>query len=445
MSLTKATYSIINGAPINLLDYGADPLGVLDSTLAIHTAINAALLQGKKLYVPAGNYMYTSDSTFLIDTLTAQKSLEIYGDGSENSVLKLNANNKIFTVNSGENGSGPSYQFIVKKLGFQVQDNTTNNDATIFYVCRTNNDWGAHFYAEDCYFDAYSNSAIWGVRCFNSGAKRCTFHGASIYHVDSGSNPTGFSDSGIRLWGADGSLTLQNHSFSNEVRFDQCVFRDSRVGADIWNMVGSFAECTFTENWIGLLVRPNPTNTIGGTVSSAEKGGYGTCNISVYNSWFEDIYQYAYSNVDIDLITAVKINPAITAIFFLNKQYTYIASSGQLSGVTSAWDITGDISGARIFSTVGTQVGVDNVWTDFFQPSVGGVYNIIARIYGSDASVYSAMATVFHNGGGSIGMLNKAVGTGALLDLRVNYPNIQYKALGAGATPTVEYSIVRLL
>lgn len=41
MSLTKATYSMIQGAVTNVLDYGADSTGVADSTSAIQAAINA--------------------------------------------------------------------------------------------------------------------------------------------------------------------------------------------------------------------------------------------------------------------------------------------------------------------------------------------------------------------------------------------------------------------
>ena len=41
MALTKVSYSMIQGAPINVLDYGADPTGVEDSTAALQAAINA--------------------------------------------------------------------------------------------------------------------------------------------------------------------------------------------------------------------------------------------------------------------------------------------------------------------------------------------------------------------------------------------------------------------
>jgi hypothetical protein len=58
MSLTKVSYSMIKGAPINVLDFGADPTGVADST----TALNNALAAGNNIYIPSGTYKITSIS-----------------------------------------------------------------------------------------------------------------------------------------------------------------------------------------------------------------------------------------------------------------------------------------------------------------------------------------------------------------------------------------------
>ena len=41
MSLTKVSYAMINGAPVNVLDFGADPTGTTDSYAAIQAAISA--------------------------------------------------------------------------------------------------------------------------------------------------------------------------------------------------------------------------------------------------------------------------------------------------------------------------------------------------------------------------------------------------------------------
>jgi polygalacturonase len=57
MSLTKATYSMIEGAPVNVPDYGADPTGIANSTTAIQAALNG---QGS-IYIPDGVYKITAD------------------------------------------------------------------------------------------------------------------------------------------------------------------------------------------------------------------------------------------------------------------------------------------------------------------------------------------------------------------------------------------------
>ena len=52
MALTKVTYSMIDGAVANALDYGADPTGAVDSTTAITNALTAASV----VFLPAGTY-----------------------------------------------------------------------------------------------------------------------------------------------------------------------------------------------------------------------------------------------------------------------------------------------------------------------------------------------------------------------------------------------------
>jgi parallel beta-helix repeat protein len=52
MSLTKVSYSMITGAPVNVLDYGAVGNGVADDT----SAIQAAIATGNSIFYPAGTY-----------------------------------------------------------------------------------------------------------------------------------------------------------------------------------------------------------------------------------------------------------------------------------------------------------------------------------------------------------------------------------------------------
>ena len=69
MALTKVSYSMITGAPINVLDYGADPTGVTDSTAEIQAAIAA----GDSIYCPTGTYLISGQLNVGAKTL--------FGDG----------------------------------------------------------------------------------------------------------------------------------------------------------------------------------------------------------------------------------------------------------------------------------------------------------------------------------------------------------------------------
>lgn len=69
MSLTKASFSMITGAPANVLDYGADPTGAVDSSQAIQDAIN----DHNVVYVPEGTYR--CDNPIIIQSTYANRKL----------------------------------------------------------------------------------------------------------------------------------------------------------------------------------------------------------------------------------------------------------------------------------------------------------------------------------------------------------------------------------
>lgn len=77
MSLTKVTYSMIKGSPVNVLDFGADSTGVADSTAAIASAI----AQGGQVYFPKGTYLCNieitnTDGIYLLGETQGQHSNE---------------------------------------------------------------------------------------------------------------------------------------------------------------------------------------------------------------------------------------------------------------------------------------------------------------------------------------------------------------------------------
>ena len=88
MSLTKVSYSMIQGAYVNVLDYGADPTGVLDSWQAIQNAIDDSIYgftgnpaNGNKnvVYLPAG--VYKISDTLQLGYGTSFASVIVEGAG----------------------------------------------------------------------------------------------------------------------------------------------------------------------------------------------------------------------------------------------------------------------------------------------------------------------------------------------------------------------------
>lgn len=94
MALTKATYSMIDGAVVNALDFGADDSGVADSSLAIQNALDFATANNQAVYLPSGTYLV---NTAIVLTQPAFPVV-IFGAG-KTTVIKTTATvNGVITV-----------------------------------------------------------------------------------------------------------------------------------------------------------------------------------------------------------------------------------------------------------------------------------------------------------------------------------------------------------
>lgn len=82
MSLTKVSFSMIQGAPLNIVDYGADPTGASDSTAALQAAIVAAQAGYGYVYIPIGEFLIT-------DRILVNPAVSIKGQDQDKSILKF--------------------------------------------------------------------------------------------------------------------------------------------------------------------------------------------------------------------------------------------------------------------------------------------------------------------------------------------------------------------
>lgn len=126
MSLTKATNSMIEGAPFNVLDYGADNTGVADASSAIQSALDAAAVSGGKVVIPAGQYKLSSGISINGDT-----SVEGYGVGAtvliaDANVLEAISFGTVSTLN------GKISDLTVQRTSYS---GATENIGFVFYDC----------------------------------------------------------------------------------------------------------------------------------------------------------------------------------------------------------------------------------------------------------------------------------------------------------------------
>ena len=111
MSLTKVSYSMITGAPVNVLDFGAVGNGVADDTAAIQAAIDAVeAAGGGQVKLPTGTYKITF-------SLTITGAVPVWITGTWASVLSNKGVGNTITVgNASANQTAD-----IRILGISIQ------------------------------------------------------------------------------------------------------------------------------------------------------------------------------------------------------------------------------------------------------------------------------------------------------------------------------------
>jgi hypothetical protein len=98
MALTKATYSMIKGAPLNVLDFGAVGNGITNDTAAFTAAFVESATSGKPVYMPKGTYLV--DEISLTNGIPVGNGNKIgqyfYGDGIGKTILKCSGTKNKF-------------------------------------------------------------------------------------------------------------------------------------------------------------------------------------------------------------------------------------------------------------------------------------------------------------------------------------------------------------
>jgi len=173
MSLTKATYSMIDGSPVNVRDYGADSTGATDSSVAIQAAINAAGNNGK-VVIPKGTYVaeniYVDFDNIQID---CRGVFDMTGKSTPLFILGQQAN--------GSASSAARININIRGLA-TTGDRTAGSKAVYFRRCSTSKLVDCRLWSLDTAFDGE------GYPGFAYESLICEFHNLDIRGCNVGVN-----------------------------------------------------------------------------------------------------------------------------------------------------------------------------------------------------------------------------------------------------------------
>lgn len=194
MSLTKATYSMIEGACANVLDFGAVGDGDADDSAAIQAAIDSG---ASRIYIPAGTYLFKHGASLNTDGVNITTSnIEIFGDGRGTVLLaELTAGGVacqyIMSINRYDGGtSNPAdnvKNVTIRDLCFQTQNNrAAPNTGGREFIYQLNLNACSDVLVDRCWFIGFQGDGIYlgssnvsGVERHNENVtiQNCTFDG----------------------------------------------------------------------------------------------------------------------------------------------------------------------------------------------------------------------------------------------------------------------------
>lgn len=286
MSLTKVTYSMISGAQVNVLDFGADSTGLTDSSAAIQAAIDYV----ESLFVNSGNLSFTiptlvfPNGTYLATGLNISKPFTMTSSGPNSSIIKTVSDAILCNINISGTGTLSYIGMHIKGLSFIGNRTGANQSGVVFYPVQ-----GAHV-VEDCEFIGFGENGFYfgggGTikflrnKVFQNVAEGVVYRGTEtslagyITWSEFKSNAISYNKAGLWLRGQVGSVDISNNLFES-------------------NNAGSGTMGSSTRPSIGIKITKNP----GGT--DYQSLGYS----AIHNNYFEDNWLHVSAetmhNVDV--------------------------------------------------------------------------------------------------------------------------------------------------
>lgn len=397
MSLTKATYSMIDGAPVNVLDFGAVCDGTTDDTAAVQEAIDFCLANNRDMVVPG------------LAKLTA--SLNI------NRAVDSSAADNFFTISS-DNGGG----FIVSTAIAMFSSSLPYTAAGVSQLIKFDN---LIFESSDAALAAY---VLDGNKYIRTQFVGCSFRKIKCLDVTGAGKLTQsiyFFNCQGRRW--QGTFFGSRYT-SFDIKVHGCLFE---AGGECFKLVNAVG-CSFVQNNIegmtggpivvdgsqGLTIAGNyfegspldidlflgshlgvsiTGNYFGGTVPTGGEAVFWNIaenSNSTGNYSAEKLHYFTAASKVVMNDYAVIARTNITAPTVLPYNIPIVSVYAGADQVVTTATPTKVAFGTGSFDTNGSWVGASNR----FLPTVPGYYQISAKVYFNNSTLTSAYIALYQNG-----------------------------------------------
>lgn len=250
MALTKVTYSMIEGAPLNVQDFGAVGDGVTDDTNAFIAAA-AALQSGQALDFPTGTYLisyqgaaHSSVNGNVVMDFLGLSDITFQGNGS---VIKIN-NHNIATYGGLRFMNFKGCQTVnISGFNFEMTFTGVNTSASYYPFC------GAITAIDDT-ADGQTQAELNGTFTITD----CTFN---LYHpygqyAQSGAPYSGDGNNGFKVFSVFASGPYLGSTYDAQCRnitIENCGTKDGHnaYGFWVWAWNNVNIKNCFAENWVG--------------------------------------------------------------------------------------------------------------------------------------------------------------------------------------------------
>lgn len=243
MSLTKVTFSMIDGAAVNVKDFGATGDGVTDDTAALQAAFTAG--GGGTIYLPAGTYYITS-------SLPITNSTRILGEnyhwpGTGHSIIRGDDNVTFFDLSAevqgvifngiGFEGTGCTVVNAVGHYAASWQFLNCSFDTSL--AVGLNGEFIATF-IDYCFFGIVRSglpAAASGFQAINWVWSSSPFHMVNVNRIRN----TRIE----RCTSTNGAMVIEG---GYNISIEQCIFQFNRNADQVVSLNG-LAPCRFIDNY----------------------------------------------------------------------------------------------------------------------------------------------------------------------------------------------------